>query len=175
MIYLTLVYIYKSNKCDISFWRNAIPQLLQSLGSNIDISVWNLWLKMTGNLTYFSFLNIKSGFYNNLPICENFGSKSQNFKKPRKPSFRRLYLHSFDKFWCDSVNLRPAGGVFEHPPPPLRFFADSKKTAARSAAGFSPTLSPHLFGNFCESFDPGSCKVRSPGQVKWPYLTKTLQ
>ena len=32
------------------------------------------------------------------------------------------------------VNLRPAEGLFEHPP--LRFFADSKKTAARSAAGF---------------------------------------
>ena len=27
-----LVYIYKSKKCDISFGRNAIPQLLQSLG-----------------------------------------------------------------------------------------------------------------------------------------------
>ena len=38
-------------------------------------------------------------------------------------------------------NLRPAGGCLnsEHP---LRFFADSKKTAARSAAGFSLTLSP---------------------------------
>ena len=64
-----------------------------------------------------------------------------------------------------TINLRPAGGgVFEHPP--LRFFADSKKTAARSAAGFFTYLIPHLFGNFCESFDPGSCKVRSPGQVK---------
>ena len=31
---------------------------------------------------------------------------------------------------------------------PLRFFADSKKTAARSAAGFSPTLSPILFATF---------------------------
>ena len=45
-------------------------------------------------------------------------------------------------------NLRPAGGggVFEHPP--LRFFADSKKTAARSAAGFSPTLSPIFLATF---------------------------
>ena len=42
--------------------------------------------------------------------------------------------------------LRPAGGVFEHPP--LRFFADSKKTAARSAAGFSPTLSPIFLPTF---------------------------
>ena len=46
-----------------------------------------------------------------------------------------------------SLNLRPAGGgVFEHPP--LRFFADSKKTAARSAAGFSPALSPIFLATF---------------------------
>ena len=32
--------------------------------------------------------------------------------------------------------------------PPLRFFADSKKTAARSAAGFSPTLSPIFLATF---------------------------
>ena len=31
---------------------------------------------------------------------------------------------------------------------PLRFFADSKKTAARSAAGFSPTLSPIFLATF---------------------------
>ena len=37
-------------------------------------------------------------------------------------------------------------GVFEHPP--LRFFADSKKTAARSAAGFSPTLPPIFLATF---------------------------
>ena len=50
-----------------------------------------------------------------------------------------------------------------------------ENSAARSAAGFSPTLS-HLFGNFCESFDPGSCKVRSPGQVKLtiPYKNFTI-
>ena len=45
----------------------------------------------------------------------------------------------------ESFNLRPAGGVFEHP---LPFFADSKKTAARSAAGFSPTLSPIFLETF---------------------------
>ena len=47
-----------------------------------------------------------------------------------------------------AFNLRPAGGggVFEHPH--LRFFADSKKTAARSAAGFSPTLSPIFLATF---------------------------
>ena len=40
---------------------------------------------------------------------------------------------------CCTVNLRPAGGCLNTP---LWFFADSKKTAARSAAGFTPTLSP---------------------------------
>ena len=41
------------------------------------------------------------------------------------------------------INLRTAGagGVWT-PPPPVRFFANSKKTAALRAAGFSPTLSP---------------------------------
>ena len=59
---------------------------------------------------------------------------------------------------------------------PLQFFADGKKMAARNAAGFSPMyLTPHIFGNFCELFDPGSCKVRSPDQVKWLHHTKTLQ
>ena len=27
-------------------------------------------------------------------------------------------------------------------------------------------LTPHLFRNFCENFDPRPCEVRSPGQVK---------
>ena len=45
------------------------------------------------------------------------------------------------------VNLRPAGGGCLNTPP-LRFFADSKKTAARSAAGFSPTLSPIFLATF---------------------------
>ena len=39
-----------------------------------------------------------------------------------------------------SFNPRPyRGGGLVHPPP-LRFFADSEKTAARSAAGFWATL-----------------------------------
>ena len=40
------------------------------------------------------------------------------------------------------------GGVRVWTPPPPRFFADSKKTAARSAAGFSPTLSPIFLATF---------------------------
>ena len=43
------------------------------------------------------------------------------------------------------VNLRPAGGCLNTP---LRFFTDSKKTAARSATGFSPTLSPIFLATF---------------------------
>ena len=43
------------------------------------------------------------------------------------------------------VNLRPAGGCLNTP---LRFFADSKKTAAHSAAGFSPTLSNIFLATF---------------------------
>ena len=46
-------------------------------------------------------------------------------------------------------NLRPAGGGGGGlNTPPLRFFEDSKKTAARSAAGFSPTLSPIFLATF---------------------------
>ena len=105
MIYLASACI-KAKNAIISFWRNAIPQLLQSWGSNVDISVWNLWLKMTGNLTYSSFsLILKSGFYNNLPIFWKFSAKiTKLWKPPWKSSFKILYFHSFDKFWCDSVN-----------------------------------------------------------------------
>ena len=66
------------------------------------------------------------------------------------------------------VNPRPAGGGVWTPPPPQVFSRIAKETAARSAAGFSPTLPPHLFRNFCENFVPMPCEVRSPGQVKWP-------
>ena len=51
------------------------------------------------------------------------------------------------KMMCHTVlTFALLGGVFEHPP--LRFFADSKKTAARSAAGFSSTLSPIFLATF---------------------------
>ena len=60
-------------------------------------------------------------------------------------------------------------------PPPPQFFEDSKNTAARSAAGFSPTLPPIFLAIFCENFDPKPCEVRSPGQVKWPNYKITFQ
>ena len=56
------------------------------------------------------------------------------------------------------------GGAFERPPPPLRFFEDSKKTAARSAAGFSPTLPPIFSATFVKIST--QCHVRSGHQVR---------
>ena len=58
--------------------------------------------------------------------------RSQSRPMPRSAGVRGDLRIAF-------INLRPAGGCLNTP---LRFFADSKKTAARSAAGFSPTLSP---------------------------------
>ena len=58
----------------------------------------------------------------------------------------------------------PGGGRL-NAPPPLRFFEDSEKTRRRRVFTH---LTPHLFRNFCENFDPRPCEVRSPGQVKWP-------
>ena len=62
--------------------------------------------------------------------------------------------------------------MFEHLPCGFSRLARKRRSAA--PPGFHLPY-PHLFGNFCESFDPGSCKVMLPGQVKWPYLTKTWQ
>ena len=56
--------------------------------------------------------------------------------------------------------LRPAGGVWTLP----QFFENVKKTAAGRVFAY---LITHLFRNFCESFIPRSCKVRSPRQVEW--------
>ena len=57
------------------------------------------------------------------------------------------------------LNPRPdkGGGLVQ--PPPLRFFADSEKTAARSAAGFWGTL----WGKPCATF--GEKKLARSGQV----------
>ena len=54
------------------------------------------------------------------------------------------------------------GGAFERPP--LRFFEDSEKTAARSAAGFSPTLPPILSATFVKISAQGH--VRSGHQIR---------
>ena len=53
------------------------------------------------------------------------------------------------------------GGVWT---PPLRFFEDSEKTAARSAAGFSPTLPPIFSATFVKIWT--QCHMRSGHQVR---------
>ena len=74
----------------------------------------------------------------------------------------------------DGVILRPppvrvltrallGGGAFERPPP-LRFFDASENTAARSAAGFSPTLPPISSATFVKNST--QCHVRSGHQVR---------
>ena len=66
----------------------------------------------------------------------------------------------------DQINLRPAGGCLNTP---LRFFADSKKTAVRSAVVFSPTLSPIFFATFMKVSILGLARsghqVRSSGHT----------
>ena len=56
------------------------------------------------------------------------------------------------------------GGAFERPP--LRFFEDSEKTAAHSAAGFSPTLPPIFSATFVKISTQCHVRSGSPGQVK---------
>ena len=43
----------------------------------------------------------------------------------------------------DCLNPRTGGGLISTPPP-VRFFADSEKTAARSAAKFAITVQPTI-------------------------------
>ena len=61
------------------------------------------------------------------------------------------------------VNTRTGGGGGKKCQP-LRFFADSGKTAAHSAAIFQYLLTIG-FDTLCKNFSPRSPKVRSPGQV----------
>ena len=61
-----------------------------------------------------------------------------------------MYIHTFGYFPASFypflgpifINPRPAGGGGGRLNAPLRFFEDSENTAARIAAGFSPTLTP---------------------------------
>ena len=63
-----------------------------------------------------------------------------------------------------TINPRTDGGAVIRPPPP-RFFPDSVKTAARSAAKLVMTI-PTFIAHLPENFDPIHVKVRSPGHVK---------
>ena len=82
------------------------------------------------------------------------------FKRP--PPSRRWKIQRPSRA---RVNPRPAGGGGGRlNAPPLRFFEDSKKTAARSAAGFSPTLSPIFSATFVKMST--QCHMRSGHQVR---------
>ena len=61
--------------------------------------------------------------------------------------------------------LLGGGGVWT----PAQVFEDSENMAG------STHLMPHVFRSFGENFDSRSCKVRSPGQVKWPNYKITFQ
>ena len=67
------------------------------------------------------------------------------------------------------------GGAFERPPPPPQVFRGWQKYGGAQRHRVFTHLTPHLFRNFCENFDPKSCEVRSPGQVKWPNYKITFQ
>ena len=69
------------------------------------------------------------------------------------------------------INLRPAGGRLNAPPPS----GFSRLAKIRRRCRVFTHLTPHLFRNFCENFDPMPCEVRSPGQVKWPNYKITFQ
>ena len=66
--------------------------------------------------------------------------------------------HVIDRLFFDVYSL----GAFEHPH--VRFFANSKKTAARGATGFSPTFSPIFLATFVKVLILGH--VRSGHQVR---------
>ena len=59
--------------------------------------------------------------------------------------------------------VRPGGGYH---PPPLRFFADSEKTAARSAANFAIAVQPTIWHISKKNDDPMTPKVTPPGHIK---------
>ena len=62
------------------------------------------------------------------------------------------------------VNPRPAGGGGRLNASPSGFSRIAKKTAARSAAGFSPTLPPIFSATFVKIST--QCHVRSGHQVR---------
>ena len=62
------------------------------------------------------------------------------------------------------TRAQPRGVDFR--PPPLRFFADNAKTAARSAAALGIAVhSSFPFHTLSQNFGPGSCQVRSPALI----------
>ena len=66
--------------------------------------------------------------------------------------------------YCILTRALLGGGAFERPPPPSCFSMIAKKTAARSAAGFTPTLPPIFSATFVKIST--QCHVRSGHQVR---------
>ena len=64
------------------------------------------------------------------------------------------------------INPRPAGGGGAFERPPSGFSRIAKKNGGAQRRRVFTHLTPHLFRNFCENFDPIPYEVRSPGQVK---------
>ena len=63
------------------------------------------------------------------------------------------------------------GGLFD--PPPCGFSRIARKRRRAAPPNFA-YLFPHQFCILCAKISPRWPKVRSPGQVKWPYLQKSL-
>ena len=95
-----------------------------------------------------SLINLQGPTYDYVSVGLNYSSSKINDVSVQKYENTYVEMKIHGKYVVHYCTLTFAllGGVFEHPP--LRFFADSKKTAARSAAGFSPTLSPIFLATF---------------------------
>ena len=100
------------------------------------------------NLIFF-FRRIETSRLRSVPLCCSV-SKTFGFLSCREEKMAQFPMPlprydgrgSFRRF-CEDFNPRTAGGG-RISPPPLRFFADSEKTAARSAAKFAIAVQPTI-------------------------------
>ena len=67
---------------------------------------------MTGKLTYSSFLNSKSGFYNNLPIFGKFWAKIKILKNRESHLLEDYISILLTNFGATRLTLLVAGGLF---------------------------------------------------------------
>ena len=131
-------------KCEVKFRSKVKIWRFDVFGpGDKDYRTW--WLKLRQNVVK-----------DIVKILYEYKWHTKKTSRSRSGHKRSLYLRIV-------INPRPAGGGV-WTPPPLRFFEDSKKTAARSAAGFSPTLSPIFSATFVKILT--QCHVRSGHQVR---------